>query len=88
VLAQVTMTKNGVTTRKLVNALRNLNFVERQRRGHHVMLAHRHNGALVTVPTSRQFAPLIYLLAIEKLLEGFDIISSVKFKKKIGMQAG
>jgi predicted RNA binding protein YcfA (HicA-like mRNA interferase family) len=82
------MAKNGVTTRELVNALRDLNFVERERRGDHVMFAHKDKGVLVTVPTSHQFVPLVHLRAIEKSLEGFDIISSVKFEKKLGVQTG
>jgi len=82
------MAKNGVTTRKLISALRDLNFVERESRGDHVMFAHKDKGVLVTVPTARQFVPLIHLRAIEKSLEGFDIISSAKFEKKLGMQMG
>ena len=82
------MAKTGVTTRELINALRDLNFTERERRGSHVMFAHKGKGVLVTVPTSRQFVPLVHLLAIEKSLEGFDIISSAKFEKKLGVQMG
>jgi predicted RNA binding protein YcfA (HicA-like mRNA interferase family) len=80
------MPRNGVTTRELVNVLRDLDFVERERRGSHVMFAHKHKGVMVTVPTSRQFVPLVHLRAIEKSLEGFNIISPAKFEKKLGVQ--
>jgi predicted RNA binding protein YcfA (HicA-like mRNA interferase family) len=76
---------NVVTTRDLVSVLRALNFVERERRGSHVMFAHKDKGVVVTVPTSRQFVPLVHLRAIEKSLEGFNIISSAKFEKKLGV---
>jgi predicted RNA binding protein YcfA (HicA-like mRNA interferase family) len=76
---------NVVTTRNLVNVLRDLNFVERERRGSHVMFAHRNKGVVVTVPTARQFVPLVHLRAIERSLEGFNIISPVKFEEKLGI---
>ena len=79
------MPKNGVTTRDLISALKDLNFVERQRRGSNVMFAHKDKGVIVTVPTSNHFVPLVYLRAIEKSLEGFNIISSSKFEKKLGV---
>ena len=79
------MHKNGVTTHDLINVLKGLNFVERQRRGSHVMFAHKDKGVIVTVPTSHHFVPSVYLLAIEKSLDGFNIISPGKFEKKLGV---
>lgn len=79
------MTKNGVTTRELLSVLKDLNFVERERRGSHVMFAHKDKGVVVTVPTSRHFVPLVYLRTIEKLLDGFDIIPSGKFEQELGV---
>jgi len=80
------MSKRAVTTRNLVHVLKQLGFNEAARRGGHTLFQHRKKGAAVTVPTDRPYVPMVHFRTIERTMENYDIISRLKFEKKLDAQ--
>jgi predicted RNA binding protein YcfA (HicA-like mRNA interferase family) len=80
------MPKKNVATRDLVKVLRDLGFVERRKKGGHLLMAHAQKGALVTIPTARSFVPVVHLQAIERSLESYGVISRDEFEDRLDIR--
>jgi predicted RNA binding protein YcfA (HicA-like mRNA interferase family) len=80
------MPSEQVTPRDLSVVLKNLGFRETNKRGTHVLYTHARKGAVVSLPTSRPFVPLVVLRAIRRSLDNYGIASPREFESLLGVR--
>jgi predicted RNA binding protein YcfA (HicA-like mRNA interferase family) len=80
------MPSKQVSVREMSHVLHQLGFVERARRGAHVLLQHPDKGVMINLPTGERYVRLIILRSIEKSLENYHVVNRHEFRKRLGIE--
>jgi predicted RNA binding protein YcfA (HicA-like mRNA interferase family) len=79
------MPSKQVSVRELSQVLRQLGFVEKARRGSHLLLQHPDKHVLLSLPTGERYVRIVILRSIEKSLENFKVVGRSQFRKMLGI---
>lgn len=72
------MSRKSLKTKHIVEVLQQLGFVIAMRKGSHAVFRHEGTGLVITIPVARDEIPLVYLRAIERQIDNFNIIPGDK----------